>query len=251
MIIASAQLQVIEHDTDANIQKHLLFIEAAAQKNAGLILFPEMSLTGYERELAEGLSFSENDPRLSVFSEKAVLHKMHIIVGAPVKIGSHLHIGSFIFSPDQSMRIYTKQYLHAGEELYFSPSFDFNPVITVENEKIAIAICSDIANPQHAAAAAMNHTGLYLASIFYTKDGIAEGYERLSNIAKTSGMDVLMANYCGFSYQLEAGGQSAFWDKHGNIIAKAGESSEELLILEGCNGTWKQVLPLTATHKPI
>jgi len=66
MKIAAAQIKPIDKNIDANIQNHLRMIELAAQQNVKLILFPEMSLTGYERDKAEALSFTENDERLSV-----------------------------------------------------------------------------------------------------------------------------------------------------------------------------------------
>jgi len=135
MIIAAAQTKPVTHNTDANIQDHLRLIESAAQQKVQLIIFPEMSLTGYEIERVQEFSFSENDERLNVFKEKAVLHHMHIVVGASINVGSELHIGSFIFSPDGSVSVYTKQFLHDGEEIAFSPNFNYNPLLQIENQK--------------------------------------------------------------------------------------------------------------------
>ena len=166
MKIATAQIRSFDQNTDANIQTHLRMIDLAAQQNVELILFPEMSLTGYERELADALSFSENDSRVAAFREKSVEHKMLIVAGAPIKINSQLHIGSFIFLPDGSLTIYTKQFLHDGEEKYFTPNSSFNPLIAFNGERISLAICADISNPRHPETASLNKTTLYIASIF-------------------------------------------------------------------------------------
>lgn len=45
--------------------------------------------------------------------------------------------------------IYTKKYLHPGEELYFSPSAQYDPDITINGEQLSFAICYDIENNEH------------------------------------------------------------------------------------------------------
>ncbi len=232
MKIAAVQLKSVEQNTDANIQNHLRMIELAAQQHVELILFPEMSLTGYERELAEQLSFTEYDSRINVFIDKAKYHQMLIIVGAPIKINTQLHIGSFIFLPNGTSLIYTKQFLHDGEDKYFSPNFNYNPTFALENEKISIAICADVTNPKHPANASNNNTTLYLASFFYTPNGISAGYQLLSNCAKEHTMKVLMANYVGSSYGMEGAGQSGCWNDKGDLIAQLNHQEENLLVVE-------------------
>lgn len=230
MIIAAAQTKPSKN-TAENIQDHLRLIELAAKENVQLIIFPEMSLTGYERELADELSFSINDLRLEILKEKAVSHQIIIVAGAPIKVNSQLHIGSFIFMPDKTVSIYTKQFLHQGEELFFSPNFDYNPIIEMEDELISFAICADITNPAHPQNAYKNKTTLYLASIFYTPNGIDEGHQQLSGYAKKYSMKILMANYGGPSYKYEAGGKSAFWNNGGALKNQIENQTDELLIV--------------------
>ncbi len=237
MKIAAAQIKPIEQNTDANIQNHLRMIELAAQQNVELIVFPEMSLTGYVMEQANELSFSENDLRIGILKEKAELYKMIIVAGAPIKINSDLFIGLFILFPDGTTSIYTKQFLHTGEEKYFSPSFAHNPLIKLnlanhQSETISLAICADITNPLHPENASKNNTSLYIASIFYTPKGIAEAYQQLSSYAKKYSMNILMANFCGSSYQLEAAGQSACWNKKGELMKQLNSQEENLLVVE-------------------
>ena len=61
--IAIAQTIPSRQNIQSNLADHLSFIKKAAKYNADMIVFPEMSLTGYERELAEEQAFCENDPR--------------------------------------------------------------------------------------------------------------------------------------------------------------------------------------------
>lgn len=231
MKIAAAQIRPIENNTNENIKIHLRMIDEAAQQHVQLIVFPELSLTGYERELASQLAFSEKDERLEVFIEKAKAHQMLIITGAPIKINEQLFIGAFVFLPDGSQAIYTKQYLHGEEEKYFIPNFNYNPLIEFENEKISLAICADISNIQHSINASKKQTTLYIASIFYTSSGIAEAYTQLSNYAKNYSMNILMSNYCGASYNMAAAGQSACWNTAGKLIQQLNNTEENLLIV--------------------
>lgn len=232
MIIAAAQTKPFKNNTPKNILEHLRLVDLAAKKGAQLIIFPEMSLTGYERELADELSFSENDTRLNPLKEKAATDQITIVAGAPIKIDSQLYIGSFIFLPDSTILIYTKQFLHEEEALFFSPGFDHNPVLELEKEVISFAICADITHPIHPENAAKKHTSLYLASIFYTPNGIREGHNQLAHYAKEHGMNILMANFGGPSYKFETGGRSAFWNKNGELMALIEDQNEELLIVQ-------------------
>jgi predicted amidohydrolase len=150
MKIAAAQIKPIANNTDANIQNHLRMIDLAAQQNVDLIAFPEMSLTGYEREKAEMLLFTEKDARLSLFIEKAKQYQMLIIVGAPIKISLNYLLVLLFLLPMATRKCIPKQFLHDGEELYFSSSNLFNPIIECRNERISLAICADITHPIHA-----------------------------------------------------------------------------------------------------
>jgi len=232
MKIAAAQIKSFQCNTEANMHLHLTMIKAAADQKVSLILFPEMSLTGYERALAADLSFTTNDERLAIFKEKSKEYQMYIIVGAPIQINKELHIGSFVISPNGEMEIYTKQFLHTGEEIYFTPNLEFNPLILVDTQKISMAICADITNPTHAENASRKNTSLYLASIFYTPTGIDEGYRILSHYAKKYQMNVLMSNYIGNAFNLEGAGMSAYWNSKGELVSHLINKEEQLLIIE-------------------
>jgi predicted amidohydrolase len=231
MKLAAAQINSTPQNTEANIRNHIRMIDLAADQGVGFMLFPEMSLTGYERELASEMSFSENDRRLAVFEEMAIKHKMIIVVGAPIKIETELFIGSFVFAPNGSSNVYTKQYLHQGEEKFFVPGFVNNPLIEMGGEKVSIAICADLVNSLHPEQAAKKKTTVYAASIFYTPGGIGEAHEQLGSYAKKYNMQVLMANYAGSSYGLQSAGKSAYWNNRGELIGELNHAEEGLLVI--------------------
>ena len=69
--LAAAQTIPKRGDVEANLEGHSRLIHAAAEGQARVLVFPELSLTGYELDLADDLAFSENDPRLTPLVELA------------------------------------------------------------------------------------------------------------------------------------------------------------------------------------
>src|SRR5271169_5518697 len=154
--LAAAQTIPKRGDVEANLAGHVRLIHAAAEGQARVLVFPELSLTGYELDLAEDLAFSESDPRLAPLIEVASSHDMTLIVGAPVRIERRLHIGAFILSPDRSVDLYTKHRLGAfpfdaspdgivppAEATVFQ-SGPRNPLVRFDGHTAAVAVCADI-----------------------------------------------------------------------------------------------------------
>ncbi|WP_264563717.1 carbon-nitrogen hydrolase family protein [Flavobacterium sp. N3904] len=238
MILAAAQTQPKRGDIDSNLLDHYRLIELAAKNGAQLLVFPELSITGYEREDATRLAFTKNDSRLDFLKKLAFKNKITIIAGAPIQIESDLFLGEFCISPNDTISIYTKQFLHTGEELYYQPSFDYNPILEIENERISCAICADIDHPKHAENASKNNSSIYIASIFFSPNGIPKAHESLQNYASQYQMNVLMANFGGDSYGSPSGGRSAFWNNKGELIAQMEDSGSGLLLVEKKNSDW-------------
>jgi predicted amidohydrolase len=238
MILASAQTKPKQADIEANLIDHYNMIDLASKNHVDLIVFPEMSLTGYEREKARELAFTEADSRLDRLRQLSVDKKMILIVGAPILIHDKLYIGAFVLKPDHSISIYTKQFLHTGEDVYYQSSFDYNPVIEINNERISLAICADINNPKHPENAKKNDISIYLAGIFFEPDDMMRAYKTLSSYAEKYSMNVLMSNYTGQSWGLDGGGKSGFWNKNGNLIANLNDTDSGLLLIENVNDSW-------------
>jgi predicted amidohydrolase len=238
MILAAAQTKPKRGDIEANLADHYRLITLAAQNGAHLIAFPELSITGYEREDAAGLAFSKEDSRLNHLQRLATENNIIIVAGAPIKTGTELFIGEFIISPDNSVKIYTKQFLHEGEDVFFQSSFDYNPMITVENQKISFAICADIDNPLHPKNASEKDASIYIASIFFSPNGIPNAYRDLQNYAQKYSMNILMSNFSGESWGSPSAGKSAFWNNKGELVAQMNDSDSGLLLVENQNGNW-------------
>ncbi len=86
--IAAAQSPSIAGDIDANVRIHLRFIEAAQAEGVELLLFPELSLCGYELPLLGDCRLTPDDARLAPLRTAAMATGMRIIAGAPLGDGS-------------------------------------------------------------------------------------------------------------------------------------------------------------------
>ena len=238
MIIASAQTKAFDGDIERNLQEHYRLIDRASEHKVDLIIFPEMSITAYVRDRAEELAFVENDRRLNELQNLAKKKKMIIVAGAPIRVNSDLFIGSFVISPNQPIAIYTKQFLHPGEEVYFNSSFEYDPGLQLNGEQFSLAICADIDHPEHPEKAASSGSSFYLPGIFFSENGIAEAHRMLSRYARENSMNVLMANFCGECWGIMSGGESAFWNSKGQMVGSLNRTDEGLLIVEDNNGDW-------------
>ena len=237
-IIALAQSASVRGDTEANLRRHLQFTALAAEKGAQLIVFPELSLTGYEPDLAAELAFTEDDERLKPLKDLSARHRIIIVAGAPFRTENGLHIAAFILYPDGEGSVYTKHYLHAGEEKYFVAG-RLNPAILLGEEKIAVAVCADMANPLHAEDAARAGCTIYLASAFITPGGYEADARILKNYAQNHSMTVMKANYSGHSGGFSSAGRSAVWSEKGDLAGVLEGDGEGILLATKENNHWK------------
>ncbi|HMG15333.1 MAG TPA: carbon-nitrogen hydrolase family protein [Saprospiraceae bacterium] len=238
MKLASAQTKPIRGDINSNLKEHYRLIEIASDNGANLIVFPEMSISGYERVEAHKYAFLENDSRLDKMRAFASNKKIIIIAGAPIKIESDLFIGEFILFPDDKESIYTKQFLHTGEDQYFKSSFAYNPIIEIDKERISLAICADIDHPVHAENAGSKQSSIYIPSIFFSINGISKAHESLKTYALKNKMNVLMSNFSGQSWGTYAGGRSAFWNNEGELVIEMNGTDSGLLVVEKNKEQW-------------
>ena len=238
MVLASVQTKPRQKDIAGNLDDHYRSVKIAADSGADLIVFPEMSITGYERENALKLSFIEEDSRLDKLRILSADTRSIIIAGAPVKTDSGLYIGSFVVKPDNTISIYIKQFLHEGEDKYFKSSFDYNPLIETDNERISLAICADIDHRAHPENARIADSSIYIASLFWSLKGIYEAHNLLGNYAKEFSMNILMSNYCGKVWGIDAGGRSAFWNSDGNLITTLDDKNTGILMVMKNGDNW-------------
>src|SRR5471032_1532310 len=231
MIIAAAQLRCAAGDIENNIQRHLQTAEQAALHNVDFLLFPELSLTGYEPQLADQLAITLQDPRLAGLRESAIKHQMTLVCGAPLSSsdGDALYIGAIVFTPDGSLYSYTKQHLHGSETQVFTQG-NGGPLLSVQDNAIGLAICADILQPSHPQCAADAGAQIYAAGVLITEKSYPQESTMLQGYARQHNMVVMLANHCAPTGGWVPGGQSAVWDDTGRLIVAAGAGDDTLVV---------------------
>ena len=255
--IGAAQTVPVRGDVGANVEQHVRLARVAAREGARVIVFPEMSLTGYEMDLAETLAFSRDDPRLAPLVEAAAAGSLTLVAGAPVRIGSRLHVGAFIVGPDGAIDLYTKRHLGAfsagakvdgtvppAEAVFFHPG-DLDPLIRFGGHTAAVAVCADTARPAHPQRAAERGADTYLASVFVIPSDLRGDHERLQMYARRHSMAVVMANFGGPSGGLASGGSSSIWSDTGELLARLESGGAGVAVAIESAAGWRAVTVTT------
>tara|TARA_R110001583_G_scaffold112917_2_gene263050 strand:- start:2648 stop:3424 length:777 start_codon:yes stop_codon:yes gene_type:complete len=249
--IALAQISLISGDVDANIKSHLKVIKRASSLKITYLVFPELSLTGYEPRLASQLAFSDTDSRLQPLIDAAIKYQITIAVGAPL-LNSSAHsslpsIGLIMINVQGEIQTYQKMHLHQSEEAYFSAGSQPH-IITFHDTKIANAICADSNDATHCRTYAELGASVYIAGSMITAGGYKADTDKLQAHARDHNMLVALANYDASTTPFSDGwapiGKSAFWTNKGLLVC-ANEFQEALVIAKKVNEEWiGEVVPL-------
>jgi len=231
MKICIAQTKPVKGNVSANIEAHIKFIELALTFNAEAIFFPELSLTGYEPELAKNLATNQNDNRLDVFQQISDNNKIIIGLGLPTIAESKIRISMIIFESNRRRQTYSKQQLHSDEFPYFANGID-QIIIKANDTHIAPAICYESLQPTHSENAFKLGANVYLASVAKSETGITKAYEHYPKVAKQHAMPVLMVNCIGFCDTFLSVGKSAVWAKEGKLAGQLDDKTEGILVFD-------------------
>jgi predicted amidohydrolase len=231
MKICVAQTRPFKGNIKKNIDSHKKLISIAVSYLADIIVFPELSLTGYEPELAKDLATNQDDHIFDTFQEISDINKITISVGMPTKISSDILISMIIFQPYKPRQTYSKQNLHRDEFAYFNKG-KHQLFLTVDNIKIAPAICYESLVPEHSENAFKGGAEMYIASVAKSADGVEKAFKHFPEIAGKYSIPVLMANCIGPCDNFESVGKTSIWNSKGQLVGQLNDVSEGILIID-------------------
>lgn len=239
LTLAVAQSISIAGDVPANIQRHLAFMRAAAGHGVQLLVFPELSLTGYEPSLAGELAIAPADALLTPLREMARALRLTAVVGMPIRLtpGAGVLIAALVLGADGSLAVYTKQHLHPGEEVAFVAG-QGGVALEWGDDRIALAVCADFSHASHPRQAAQAGATVYAAGVLISEGGYATDSAQLQGYAAEHGLEVLMANHGGPSGGWACAGRSAIWAADGHLLAAAPGVGDALVIAHRDSGRW-------------
>ncbi len=231
MRIALAQIESVPGDLEKNIAIHLSWVNKAAEQQAELLVFPELSLSGYEPQMASALASNEMDNRLAPFQEACEAHSISIALGMPYKVGGKTKIGLILFQPKKKAIAYAKQILHSDEKVFFSAGTS-DLIQDMNGEKIAFSICYESMQAVHLNRQIEHGASLYIASVAKSVAGINQAHAYFSKTAKKCELPILLCNAIGKCSEFTNAGMSAVWNKEGKRIGCMGNMEEGLIFFD-------------------
>lgn len=245
LTIAAAQSKSFPGDIARNVEHHLRFGALAAAQGVQLLVFPELSLTGYELDLARSSAVRADCSLLHPLRRFAVDAQMTLAAGAPLLTDQgDLNIAALAFRPDGSVSLYCKVHVHESELHVFTPG-PGGPMLRIEDQSIALAICADVSHPEHVADAAWRGANIYAAGVMKSERDYARKAPLLKGYAVEHKLAVLMANYSGVSGGIVSAGRSAIWSEDGAVVVESAGTEEALIVGVKRDGAWRgSYLPL-------
>jgi predicted amidohydrolase len=226
--VAVAQPPCVPHDVAANARAHAAAVRGA---HARVVVFPELSLTGYELDAAP---VDPADPRLAPLTEACAETGTIALAGAPVaeparNPASNAGFIAVLALDGAGVTVaYRKMWLGAEEAARFSPGPE-PAKITVDGWRLGLAVCKDTGVPRHAADTAALGIDAYLAGTVKHAEEAALQHERARRIAVEHRLWVAVASFAGPTgggYG-ETAGRSGIWGPDGTLITGTGSGSGE------------------------
>ena len=214
-MVAVAQPACVALDVEANARLH-----ADVVRNAGarVVVFPELSLTGYELEGADVVA--EDDPCLRPLVAACAETGALALAGAPVAGPS---IGVLAVTGAGASIAYRKRFLGDAEAARFAPGTE-PAVVEVDGWRLALAVCKDTGVERHAADAAEVGMDAYVAGVLESAADAAVIEARAHRIVTTHAVWVAIASFAGSTgggYD-DAAGCSGVWSPDGTVVVRAG-----------------------------
>ena len=275
MKVALAQLNYTIGDFEGNSAKIIQYINKAKNEGADLVVFSELSVTGYyPHDLLEKKEFIQK-------AENAVLKiaeycfGIAAIIGAPRinenSRGKQLYNSAFFLNEGKIQHIQNKTLLPTydifDEYRHFEPNREFK-IVEFKGEKIAVTICEDLWDEQPTASE-FGKDKLYQVSpmeelaklnpafvINISASPFSYNQEEwrknvLINKAKKYKVPVLYINQVGAQTELIFDGGSVAIDETGEIVRELKYFEEDFMLIDTENFGEKQLQSKTDTIEKI
>lgn len=231
--LVMAQINAVVGDIDGNVEKVIEAANAAkTDHQADIVVFPEMTLTGYPPEdilLREGL-YPQIDQALSTLCEQ--IQDIAVVVGYPMmdELGERFNMAAWIEN-GQIQGSYIKQnlpnYSVFDEQRYFSPGKQ-PCVVDYKGIKFGLLVCEDIwkISPAAQAVEAGAEILLNLNASPFSQEKHQDRLEVVRRRVNEVKCPVIYVNQVGGQDELVFDGCSFAMSGEGEVMVQAPEFSE-------------------------
>lgn len=225
--IAMAQLDMLVGDITKNTQSVIdAANKARDEEHADVVVFPELTLTGYPPE--DLLLRSSLDQRIESALAKilAGVHDIYVVVGYPRRIDGELFNCAGVIYQGDLLVEYAKQklpnFLVFDDKRYFSEGREAG-IVDIKGVTVGLSICEDIWHPEPTAQAKAAGAELILnlnASPYHIEK-MGEREELLHQRATEVTLPIVYVNYMGAQDELVYEGGSFVVNAKGEKIMQA------------------------------
>lgn len=246
LTIALAQINTRLGDVQANLEKHLVWAEQARKDGADLVLFPELSLTGYVlQDLVPAVATLSEDEHPVFRQLLKASKKIDLVVGFVDEDPRHrFYIASAYLSRGRIVHIHHKIYLPTyglfDEGRFFAPG-DSARAFDTRFGRVGMLICEDFWHASPPYLLWLDGADLLLFSSASPGRGLND-QPKLESSAWVEHTNrayaglfttfVAHANRTGFEDGLNYWGGSTVYDPNGELLAQAPYYEEALTLVE-------------------
>jgi len=262
--VALAQQNFVVGDLRGNAERIVRLAREARANGARLIVFSELSLTGYSPEdllLRDDFIAAAADAVEEV--ARAAAGGIDLIVGAPVREHGHLFNAALHLSDGRIAHRCRKRslpnYEVFDEKRYFSAGPDEACVFRVDGVALGLTVCEDIWQP-HAAADAARAGADCLVNLSASPFDVAKQARRdetlRARIGET-GLPVIYVNQVGGQDDLVFDGDSRVFNRAGRCVFRAPPFEEGVWCCDigadaaACDETPPQVAPVEIIRRAL
>lgn len=227
MIISLAQINSVWENQNINMRRCEEFIKAAHEKNSSLILFPEMSLTGFTMDIS-ALIFTE-EYILKWLQAQACRYKINIGFGFAVRGEQKAENKFVIVSKDgEVLSSYTKihPFSYSQEDKVYSKGKEIT-VCDIDGIEISTFICYDLRFPE-VFQIASRKAQLITVAANWPRERMSHWHALLRARAIENQCFIAGVNRCGEGGGLYYDGGSVIVSPNGEFISKI-EKDEKLI----------------------
>jgi predicted amidohydrolase len=237
--VALAQISCKQGDKVENTRKIEKNVTYAKKQGADLVIFPELSLTGYTlRDQAYELAETIPGPSTRILEKMAKKANVHLVVGMPElseKTQSTIYNTAVLVGPSGFVGKYRKMYLPTHsvfeEKRYFRPGYQTEALET-KLGKIGLTICYDVFFPEVSRLTRLK--GAQLIVCISASPAIRQAFFETLTAARAIENTAFLAyvNLVGVEDGLQFWGGSRLIGPNGKTIVKAKYDKEDLVIGE-------------------
>jgi NAD+ synthase (glutamine-hydrolysing) len=236
--VALGQINTVVGDLDGNVERIVAAIAKAEEADADLVALPELAITGYPPEDLVLKPGFVADNRVALQKVAARTGRCAAIFGF-VDARSDLHNAAAVCAHGQVLGVYHKRllpnYAVFDEQRYFTPGVEPLELFVIGGVRVGVSVCEDAWSPhgpiaQQAAGGAELVVNINASPFFAGRLGQRE--RMLATRAADASCALAYVNQVGGQDELVFDGASMVVDADGDLVARAEQFREDLLVVD-------------------